>query len=157
MDCAMMNTRPLKVVIFSNLFPPIPSGSSAFTWELSRRLAAHGHRVTVITARVGDAPNRELKEGVQIYRLPSIRLPRLALAHNFRYLTYTYTPGNIRFLKCLFIDEQFEVIHQQNHVFDTILCSSHLAKAYRLPLILTVHTPVQHPNPVRFIQPAMSS
>jgi len=95
---------------------------------------------------VDGAPEREVKDGVQIYRLPSIRLPQLALAHNFRYLTYTYTPNNIRFLKRLFKDEQFDVIHQQNHIFDTILSSSHLARAFGLPLMLTIHTPVQHPN-----------
>jgi glycosyltransferase involved in cell wall biosynthesis len=144
----MMDPRPLKIVLFSNLFPPIPSGSSTFTWELSRRLSACNHRVTVITARVEGAPDREVKDDVHIYRLPSIRLPQLALAHNFRYMTYTYTPGNIRFLKRLFRDEQFEVIHQQNHVFDTILSSSHFARTFRLPLVLTVHTPVQHPNPL---------
>ena len=141
-----MNTRPLKIVIFSNLFPPIPSGSSTFTWELSRRITACNHRVTVITASVDGAPEREVQDGVQIYRLPSIRLPQLALAHNFRFLTYTYTPNNIRFLKRLFRDEQFDVIHQQNHIFDTILSSSHLARGFGLPLMLTIHTPVQHPN-----------
>jgi len=143
-----MNTRPLKIAMFSNLFPPIPSGSSTFTWELSRRLTACNHRVTVVTARVEDAPEAEVKDGVQIYRLPSIRLPQLALAHNFRYLTYTYTPRNLRFLKGLFRNEQFDVIHQQNHIFDTILSSSHLARAFCLPLMLTIHTPVQHPNPL---------
>ncbi len=143
-----MDTRPLKIVIFSNLFPPVPSGSSTFTWELSRRITACNHRVTVITAQMEGAPEREVKDGVQIYRLPSIRLPQFTLAHNFRYLTYTYTPYNICFLRRLFRDEQFDVIHQQNHIFDTILSSSHLARAFCLPLVLTVHTPVQHPNPL---------
>jgi glycosyltransferase involved in cell wall biosynthesis len=63
-------------------------------------------------------------------------------------MTYTFTPHNLRFLQRLFEHERFDVIHQQNHIFDTILSSARLAAHYQLPLVLTIHTQVQHPNPL---------
>jgi glycosyltransferase involved in cell wall biosynthesis len=138
--------KPLNIAIFSNLYPPIPSGSSSFTWELSRRLASLNHKVTVITSQVENTAEYEQLDGVDIHRLPAIKLPQLALVHNFKWLNYTFTPGNVKKLKVLFEREQFDIIHQQNHIFDTILSSSFLAKKKKLPLVLTVHTCVQHPN-----------
>lgn len=139
---------PLKICMFSNLFPPIVSGSSTFTWELARRIAALGHRVSVVTARFENTASYERVEGVEIHRLRATQLPPLPLAHNFKWMTYTYTPHNLRFLQGLFDHERFDVIHQQNHIFDTILSSARMAMHYRIPLVLTVHTLAQHPNPL---------
>ncbi len=134
--------------MFSNLFPPIPSGSSTFTWELARRIVALGHRVSVVTARVESTARCEEVEGVEIHRLPATRLPPLALTHNFKWMTYTFTWHNLRFLGELFDHKRFDIIHQQNHIFDTILSSARLARRYRIPLVLSVHTWAQHPNPL---------
>jgi len=145
----MMGQSPLlKICMFSNLFPPVVSGSSTFTWELARRIAALGHQVSVATARLENTASYEKVEGVEIYRLPATRLPPLALTHNFRWMTYTFTPQNLRMLQKLFDRKCFDVVHQQNHVFDTILSSTRMARRYEIPLVLTVHTWAQHPNPL---------
>ena len=49
---AQMSGRAVRVCMFSNLFPPVPSGSSTQTAALSRELVGRGHQVDVITARV---------------------------------------------------------------------------------------------------------
>lgn len=140
---------PLRICMFSNLLaPPAFTGSATFTWELARRLAARGHHVAVVTARLDTAPAQETREGVAIHRLRAVRLPRMALAHNFPWMTYTWLPGNMRRLRALFRAEGFHVVHQQNHIFDTILASRSLAERFRLPLVLTIHTFVQHPRPL---------
>lgn len=143
-----MNDTPLNICMFSNLFPPINSGSSTFTWNLARKLVGRGHRVSVVTAQVEEAPSFEEQGGLTIYRLASIRLPRLKIAHGFKWMTYTFTPRNLKALNQIFARENFDIIHQQNHVFDTILSSPRLAARYRLPLILTIHTWAQHTNPL---------
>ncbi len=144
----MMTEKTLSICMFSNLFPPVSSGSSYFTWNLSRNLVKHDQRVTVVTARLDNAAQNEIVEGVRVFRLPAIRLPQLAIAHNFKWMTYTFTPRNLSRLKALFAKERFDVVHQHSHVFDTILSSSRLAKRYRLPLVFTQHTTVEHPNPL---------
>jgi len=140
------SSKKLSICMFSNLFPPIVSGSSTFTWELSRRLVARGHKVSLITAQSENSESQENVEGIDVYRLPAIRLPQLALAHNFKWMTYTFTPKNISWLINLVAEKQFDIIHQQNHIFDTILSSSLLVRKYKIPLILTIHTFAQHPN-----------
>ena len=140
--------KTLSICIFSNLYPPITSGSSSFTWELSRRLTERGHRVVVVTAQVDDLPPYEEQDDVIIHRMPAMRLPQMALAHNFKWLTYTFLPKNLRWLRTLFETEKFDVIHQQNHIFDTILSSPRMAKRFNIPLLLTMHTYAQHSNPV---------
>ncbi len=136
----------MKICLLSNLLPPIHTGSSLFTWNLATRLAARGHRIVVIGARIPGTPRHEEKEGVVIHRLPSIPLPRLAIAHNFRWLTYTFTPANLRWLAALFEKEQFEVIHQNNHIFDTMLSAVRMSRRFDLPILMTIHTLVQHTN-----------
>jgi len=91
-------------------------------------------------------PKFENVEGVEIHRLPAIQLPQMALAHNFKWMTFTFTVKNLQRIKKIFSKTQFDVIHQQNHVFDTILSSSYFSRKVRLPLVLTVHTYAQHPN-----------
>lgn len=138
----------LRICMFSNLFPPINSGSSTFTWNLARKLAARGHHVSVVAAQVEDASAYEEKDGLTIYRLAAVRLPRLKIAHGFNWMTYTFRPNNLKMLNEIFARENFDIVHQQNHVFDTILSSPRLARRYRLPLILTIHTWAQHTNPL---------
>jgi 1,2-diacylglycerol 3-alpha-glucosyltransferase len=140
-----MNTN-LSICMFSNVFPPIASGSSTFTWNLARNLVKRGHRISIVTAQVDKNPSYEELEGLEIYRLPSIRLPQLSIAHNFKWLTYTFTPRNLAWLERFFALKRFDIIHQQNHIFDTILSSPRMAQRFHLPLILTMHTFVQHPN-----------
>ena len=55
------------VLMLSNLYPPIVSGSSTQTSSLARELSKRGHKVIVITARVENAsPKYEEKDGVII-------------------------------------------------------------------------------------------
>ena len=63
--------RPLKVVMVSAGFWPSIGGAERQALELSAALAARGHRVTVLTRRVGGLPPREERRGVSIRRLPS--------------------------------------------------------------------------------------
>jgi glycosyltransferase involved in cell wall biosynthesis len=132
-----MTTGAIQICMFSNLFPPIVSGSSTFTWELSKRLAAEGHKITVVTARIDGTTAYEEKDGISVHRLSAVHLPRLSLAHNFKWLTFTYMPQNLRRIDALFRKTPFDIIHQQNHVFDTILSSARFSTKYDLPLVLT--------------------
>jgi glycosyltransferase involved in cell wall biosynthesis len=146
----MMIAAPMGVCLLNNLFPPIPSGSSQFTYQLAQRLAARGHQVCVITARVKlDWPEvEEGANGVVVYRLPCVQLPQLAIAHNFRWFSYTYTPANIRRIMNIVQERGVEVLHLNGQIFDLALSAVSVKRRLQLPLVLTLHTPVQHPQPV---------
>ena len=81
--------------MFNNLFPPIKSGSSHFTFMLSKMLAARGHDITVIAAHIEGTAAHEQYDGLDIHRLPCLMMPRLEIAHGFKYLSYTFLPSPI--------------------------------------------------------------
>ncbi|MDE2490766.1 MAG: glycosyltransferase, partial [Elusimicrobia bacterium] len=62
--------RPLRIVMVSAGFWPAVGGAERQALELSAALAARGHRVTVLTRRLGSLPARESLRGVEIRRLP---------------------------------------------------------------------------------------
>lgn len=62
--------RPLSIVMVSAGFWPAIGGAERQALELSAALAARGHRVTVLTRRVGGLPARETVRGVAVVRLP---------------------------------------------------------------------------------------
>ncbi|MEW6730758.1 MAG: glycosyltransferase family 4 protein [Acidobacteriota bacterium] len=133
--------------MFNNLFPPVKSGSSHFTHTLSKMLAARGHEVTVVAARVEGAPAHEQLDGLDIYRLSCLMLPQLEIAHGFKYLSYTFFPWNLRQLAELCQRKRFDVLHQHGQIFDTALSSRYLAGKFHIPLVTTIHTPVRHTVP----------
>jgi 1,2-diacylglycerol 3-alpha-glucosyltransferase len=135
--------------MLSNLFPPVVSGSSTHSWRLSRELAHRGHSVCVITARIDPTtPEYELQDGVSIYRLPAMRLPRTSLTFNFPWLSYTYTPANQRRIREILRQQDVDVLHLHNHMFDLGLSARRARRRFCKPLVVTVHTVFSHPNPL---------
>lgn len=140
-----MSDRPRSVCMFSNMFPPVVSGSAIQSSSLARELVARGHRPFVICARV-DATSDEYEEldGVGVYRLGALRLPRLPIAMNSPWLSYTFTPGNIRRVMEIFSRRRPEVIHLHNHMFDLSLMAVWMRRRYAIPLTVTLHTVIRH-------------
>ena len=136
---------PLTVCMFSNLFAPIVSGSSTQTEGLSRELSKGGHQVIVITAQTSGKHNHyEVSEGVHIYRLPAISLPRMRISFNFPWLSYTFTPANIKRVHRILHKHQPDVLHLHNHMFDLALIAILMRRHIKKPLVLTIHTIVKH-------------
>lgn len=137
--------RPLTVCMFSNLFPPIVSGSSTQTEGLSRELSKRGHQVIVITAQTPENRNNyEASEGVHIYRLPAIPLPRMRISFNFPWLSYTFTPGNLKRVHWILHKHQPDVLHLHNHMFDLAFIAVLMCRHINKPLVVTIHTIVKH-------------
>lgn len=137
----------MRICMFNNLFPPVESGSSHFTFMLAKMLAARGHDITVIAAHIRGTAAHEQMEGLDIHRLPCFLLPQLQIAHNFKYMSYTFFPANLRRLLKLCQEKQFDVLHQHGQIFDTALSSVYLARKLHIPLVTTIHTPVRHTMP----------
>src|SRR5205807_1271870 len=105
-------TAGLRVVMFSNLYPPVVSGSATQSSSLARELAKRGCEVAVITARVaGGSPEYERVDGVHVHRLPALRLPKAAIALNFPWLSYTFTPANLRRIAAILDRHSPDVLH----------------------------------------------
>lgn len=140
--------KPLSVCIFSSFYPPVYSGSAIHCADLADNLARRGCHVTVITSRVtAESPEYETTNGVDIYRLPAIKLPRLPIALNFPWLNISFSPANVRRVRNILKNNPPDVLHLHNHMFDSALHAVDAARKFNLPLVLTVHSIIKHTNP----------
>jgi glycosyltransferase involved in cell wall biosynthesis len=134
--------------MFSNLFPPVVSGSSTQSSALARELVRRGHSVTVITTHLDKTTARhEVVDGVEIHRLPCIRVPPTPLTLNFPWVNLTFTPANQRRIQTIVRQHRPDVLHVHNHIFDLGLSASRMSRRMRIPMVLTIHTILKHPNP----------
>jgi glycosyltransferase involved in cell wall biosynthesis len=134
-----------RICMFSNLFPPVVSGSSTQTFALAREFARRGTEVAVITAKIiPQSEEYEFLEGVHIYRLPALRLPRMPLTFNFPWMSYTFTPGNLRRICEIVDDHRPDVLHLQNHMFDLAFAAALVSRTRQIPLVVTIHTILKH-------------
>ena len=131
--------------MFSNLYPPVVSGSATQTSALARELTRRDHKAIVITARVDpSSPAYEETDGVIVYRLPAFRLPKLSIALNFPWLNYTFTPSNVRIIETILERHKPGVLHLHNHMFDLGLSAALMHKRTGRPLVTTLHTVIRH-------------
>lgn len=137
----------MRVLILSNWFPPITSGSSFYTSSLAQSLAARGHKVVVVTLDWGPAYAPPTDLPFPIYRLPAIKIPRLPLFYNLELMGFAFTPGNRRRLKLLIKRYRPHILHHVNHIFDTTFLSTSVACSTGTPVVGSITTPIQHQNP----------
>ena len=141
--------QPLTIFMLSNLYPPVVSGSSTQTASLARELVRRGHKVVIVTAHVDPAsPEHETSDGVIVHRLPALKLPQMPIALNFPWLSYTFTPSNLRRIESLIKQYKPDVIHLHNHMFDLSLSAALLRQRTGIPLVTTIHTVIRHSKPI---------
>lgn len=139
----------LTVCMFSNLYFPVVSGSATQTIALSRELSRRGHKIIVITARIDPAsPEYEDIDGVSVYRLPAVRLPKLSIALNFPWLNSTFFPSNIKKIESILRKHKPDVLHLHNHMFDLALSAVLMRRRLRISLVTTLHTVIRHSQPI---------
>ncbi|QGY40891.1 glycosyltransferase [Pseudodesulfovibrio cashew] len=137
-----------SVAMMTNLFPPLATGSSIHSSTLANKLVERGVAVTVFTAHVSkDAPEHENMDGIDVYRLPCFKFPKLPIAVNFPWISMTMFPKNISFMRKKLRENNCQLIHVHNHMFDMALNGAYLANRLKLPLALTIHSIIRHPNP----------
>ncbi len=72
----------MRILVLTHEYPPIGGGGGRVAQDLCQGFADHGHEVLVLTARYGDQPLEEQRQGVRIRRLNSGR--RLAYKADLR-------------------------------------------------------------------------
>lgn len=140
-----MTDRPLSIAMMTSLYRPAVSGSSTQSERLASELARRGHRTCVVTAKLDDdLPDVETRDGVTVHRLPCLRLPKLPIAMNFPWLNWTFTPCNLRRIAAILRHHRPDVLHLHNHMFDMSFAAVRMRQTFNLPLLITIHTIIQH-------------
>ncbi len=119
--------RPLRVLYVTARFFPYLGGIETHVFEVSRRFAARGVDVTVLTTDTsGKLAPEEVIDGVRVRRVPAYPAER----------DYYYAPG----LRTVIADAgRWDIVHCQGaHTFVPLLAMRAALRA-RLPYVLTFH------------------
>ena len=114
---------------------------------LSKELSKRGHKVVVITVRIGNTKEKEILDGVTVYRLPCIKYPKLKIAHNAD-LYFAFTPMNLFKIIKIIREHDIEIVHTSGQFFDLTVSAIIAAKRYKIPVVLTIGTRIEHTSPI---------
>ncbi len=137
----------MRIAVINNFFPPRPGGSSHLAAALAERYVAAGHEVIVLTAAYKGAPAEEERNGYKVVRLPAMGMPQLGLAIDFDMSFAMAKPGNWRRVFKLLDGFKPDVIHQHGQFFDLTWLSGLYARRRKLPVLLSIHTRLESPDP----------
>lgn len=136
----------MNICLVNNLFPPINTGSSFYTYAIAKNLVDLGHNVTVITNQNNSERVIENIEGIKVFRLPVKKLPKLDLWMKFPDFNFSLSIKNYFRFKKILKREKVEIIHQCNNIFDLLFFSGYWSKKLKIPLFCSLMTQIQHPN-----------
>lgn len=135
------NTEALRVAMVTARALPFMGGIETHVHEVSRRLAASGAAVTVLTTDTsGDLPPSETVDGYDIRRWPAYPRGR----------DYLWSPGLVRHLREA--ESDYDVVHVQG-VHTLVPPTALAAVRNRIPSILTFHTGGHSSGLRNFIRP----
>jgi len=138
----------MRILIFSNWFPPVISGSSFYAKSLAQSLANRGHEVVVVTLDWGKeyAPSDDLS--FSIHQLSVLRIPKSRFFYKLELIGYSFTPGNCRRLRKIVEQHSPDILHHVNHIFDSTFLTSRIARKAKIPIVGSITTPIQNQNPI---------
>lgn len=110
-------------------------------------LRKRGHDVRVVTTQwPGMAQEPDDRRGEIVYRLPAWLVPRNPILLGLSNVPIAYSLANRHRMLTIVNGFKPDVIHQINHIFDTIFLSAYAARKTGTPLVGSITTPIQHPT-----------
>jgi glycosyltransferase involved in cell wall biosynthesis len=125
----------MRLLVLNYEFPPVGGGGGRASANLCRALAARGHDIRVLTARLPDGGFSEGGEGYQVIRVPSWRTSRFAVSfvEMASYILVGIRPGLAQIRQW-----QPDLIHAHFAVPTGALAYA-LSRWTGVPYVLTVH------------------
>lgn len=121
----------MRIMLFSDTFPPELNGVATSTYNLYKTLKEHGHEVYVVTTNSHPTNKKVLIENGDVIRLYGIELKKL---YGYRMAKF-YFPSVMKFIKKF----KPQVIHVQTEIGIGIF-GKLVAKRLKIPLVYTYHT-----------------
>jgi glycosyltransferase involved in cell wall biosynthesis len=138
----------MRILTMCYEFPPIGGGGAGVVRGLSAQLVRMGHEVDVVTMRYKGLPERERVDGVDVHRVPCVRLNTswCTMAEQATYLA-TVVPYAVKLARQRHYD-----INHTHFIFPDGLAATALRRLVGLPYIITSHgSDVPGYNPHRFL------
>jgi glycosyltransferase involved in cell wall biosynthesis len=128
----------MRVLMLTDLYPPIIGGLELHVRNLARALSARGHQVAVATTWHEGQPEKEEVDGVRVYRLRGTvhRFDRVFGDVGRRFAPPVPDPGMVQALHRLMRIERPEVVHAHNWMLQSFLP---VKRASGARLIVSLH------------------
>ena len=135
----------MNICIVNGFFPPHVSGSARLAFLLSEELAQRGHNVVVVTSRIGETPETEKRGAMTIYRVRSLKYPKLELLHNAD-LYWNLLPQNVARIVGILRRHRVDVVQAFGQFQDLTLVAVAACKVLSIPAVLSIHVRMEHPR-----------
>ena len=124
-----------RILVLNYEFPPIWGWGSPASYEITKQYAALWYHVDVITMAFKWLPKYEIKDGIHIHRVPSLRSKK-QVCHPWEQLTYLFFW--YQKAKKLLKKDSYDVCHT-HFIIPTWVLARKLKKQYNLDYIITAH------------------
>ena len=126
----------MRVLLTTDVFPPVCGGSGWSTYELARGLRARGHEITVVRPRFGRPPGRAV-EAFDGFRPLEFRAwaPDVPFVRNYL-KNERLERGFARYLRSVIRERRVEIVHAQHRLSGPPSVAA--ARAERAPVACTV-------------------
>jgi glycosyltransferase involved in cell wall biosynthesis len=136
-----------RILTTSYEFPPLGGGGAKVAAGISRRLAARGYNVDLVTMGFRGLPRREVVGGVQVRRVPGIRM-RVASCSFVEMIPYVIVAPWRIIRQCR---SQQYVINHVHFIYPDGIVAYVVKRLTGLPYVITAHgSDVPGYNPDRF-------
>jgi glycosyltransferase involved in cell wall biosynthesis len=135
----------MRILVVSAFFSPLTTGSAHFSLDVARQYKKSGHEVFVVSARPDASEERQSIDDVPVTRLRTrwVNPGFVAFHYSLPFVTQPNIWGRISRI----LDEfRPDVIHMNGQFFDLSIWFALVARRRRIPIVMTIHTPLTHPN-----------
>lgn len=132
----MLPSSKMRILVVNYEYPPIGGGGGFVTRDILEAMAVKGHAVTIVTSRYGDLKKHEIRNGVEIIRVPILGRKNIEVASMASMLSYVPS-GLIQTLGLKKL-RSFQLINTHFAIPSGPLGYS-LGKILGIPNVLTIH------------------
>ena len=122
----------MNVLILTPTYPPTQGGVQTQVKLIAEELNRRGHKISVVTEEVKNAPEMEEGENIKILRL------RSPIAKIDPWRSYFFIKQNINEIKKIAKEEEADIIHVQ-HANRSFAYAYLLKKHFVIPIVSTIH------------------
>jgi glycosyltransferase involved in cell wall biosynthesis len=128
----------MRILMLTQFYPPTIGGEERHVRDLAAFLVRQGHFVVVATLARDGLPEREVDQGVAIFRLPGLmqRWPGLFTDPNRMHAPPFPDPSLVSALKSIIASKRIEIVHAHNWLLHSFLP---LKRALGPRLVVTLH------------------
>jgi glycosyltransferase involved in cell wall biosynthesis len=128
--------RKLKILVINYEYPPIGGGGGVICRDIAEEISAIGHKVTVVTSEFKGLEKYEIKNGVEILRVPVFFRSKQNTASLPSMLSYV--PASVSKANELLSKENYDVINT-HFAIPSGPAGNSISRKFKIPNVLSIH------------------